>query len=135
MRMFGAFLVWMAWALAGCVAPAPKPDPLTVALVGRAVDFSTDPALPKDRRSVQSWTADGRTVLRNMGLFGADLSGRWMVRNGQYCQMLGYNTEWTCMRVTFTDGGQTVRFREIRDELSDYLINLFEVDRTGRFLP
>lgn len=135
MRMLGVFLVLMVLALAGCVAPMPEPDPLTVALVGRSVDYSTDPALTKDQRAVQSWTAEGRTVLRNMGLFGGDVSGRWIVRNGQYCQMLGNNTEWTCMRVTFTDGGQTVRFKEIRDELSDYFINLFEVDRTGRILP
>lgn len=131
--MLGAVMV--ALGLAGCVAPEPKADPLSEALAGRSVDFSADPAIPADQRQVQSWTADGRTALRNMGLFGNDLSGRWTVRNGQYCELLGYSTEWTCMRVTFRDKGATVRFREVRDELSDYLINLFEVDRTGRFLP
>lgn len=86
-------------------------------------------------RAVQSWTADGRTVMRNMGLFGGDLSGRWMVRNGHYCNMLGVSTEWTCMRVSFSNGGKTVRFVEIPKDLGDWLINVFAVDRTGTFLP
>lgn len=120
--------------LVACVATEPKTDPLTAALVGRSVDFSVDPALPRDQRAIQSWTADGRTVMRNMGMFDADLQGRWMVKNGNYCDMLGYSTEWNCMRVTFSNGGKSVRFVEIPDDLGDWLIDIFAVDRTGTFV-
>ena len=122
--------------LSACVAPLAGPDRITKALVGRAVDYSYQWDGPLAEHEVQSWTADGLTEIANGSTFGAnDISGRWRVENGRYCEIFGNQTEWTCLTVTLSEDGRTVRFREIRDEMSDYFVNLFEVDRTGAFLP
>ncbi len=122
--------------LSACVAPLSAPDRITKALVGRSVDYSFEWDGPFAEHEVQSWTADGLTEIANGSIFGADdISGRWRVENGRYCEIFGNQTDWTCLTVTVSADGRTVRFREVRDELSEIFINLFEVDRTGEFLP
>jgi hypothetical protein len=122
--------------LSASIAPLSGPDRITAALVGRSVDYSYQWDGNFADHEVQSWTAEGLTKIANGSTFGADdISGRWRVENGRYCEIFGNQTEWTCLSVTLSDDGRTVRFREIRDEVSDYFVNLFEVDRTGAFLP
>ncbi len=98
--------------LAGCLAPgAPAADPLFVLLAGRRVVYADPRAPGPGPHPWQEWGADGTTTWHGVGLFGGPSSGRWVVRNGLYCEMRGRQTEWTCWRMTTSDGGQRTRFQ------------------------
>jgi hypothetical protein len=110
--------------LAACLTPGPvKKDRITAMLEGRRVFFDQDGAetMAEADRGQQVWNADGTTLRSNMGFFGGDVSGRWTTRNDLYCTMLGYQTEWTCYRVTLSDKGRRIRFSEVVDDIGDVI--------------
>lgn len=119
--------------LPACVAPGE--DRIATALVGRSVDYTYGADIAMADREVQSWSADGRTEIRNhYNIFTSDITGRWRVEDGRYCEIFGSQTEWTCLRVTFLDG-DLIRFKEYPEGLGEVVLDLFGEDRTGRFLP
>lgn len=131
--MRGLVLLFPA-LLSACVATGGT-DAITAALVGRSVDYSYAWDRLSEDREIQTWTADGRTEISNYyNIFTHNVSGRWKVENGRYCEIFGNNPTWTCLRVTFLDGG-LVRFREFPADLGEMIVPLWVKDRTGKFLP
>lgn len=125
LRLFPLLLL-----LAACVGNAGAariPD----LLAGRTVIFGPEGA-SRDDSFWQSWTADGRTETGGPGLFAAK-TGRWQVQDGRYCEMFGASTEWTCWRITLSDGGRQIRFWEIPGDFGDLVF--FHKDMTGFFAP
>ncbi|GAB1480714.1 hypothetical protein MASR2M74_32970 [Paracoccaceae bacterium] len=100
-------------------------------LSGRTVIFGPDGAT-RDDSFWQSWTADGRTETGGPGLFAAK-SGRWQVQDGRYCEIFGLSTEWTCWRITLSDGDRQIRFWEIPGDVGDLVF--LHKDMEGYFAP
>ncbi len=116
--------------LAACVGNAGAariPDLLS----GRTVIFGPEGST-RDDTFWQSWSADGRTQTGGPGLFH-EKTGRWQVQDGRYCEIFGVSTEWSCWRITLTEGGQHIRFWEIPGDVGDLI--LFHKDMEGFFAP
>ena len=125
LRLFPLLLL-----LAACVGNAGAariPDLLS----GRTVIFGPEGAT-RDDSFWQNWTADGRTETGGPGLFAAK-AGRWQVQDGRYCEIFGASTEWTCWRITLSDGGRQIRFWEIPGDFGDLVF--FHKDMAGFFAP
>lgn len=118
--------------LSACVS-APGEDPLSKRLIGSKVVYDLREGDEGPPRS-QTWAADGTTVFdAGAGLFGGVKQGRWEVRSGRYCSEFAAKPlpkkDWTCWRVTLSDGGTRIRFKEITGDL----IPIFQRDYEGSF--
>ncbi len=100
-------------------------------LAGRSVIYG-DPGATRADAMWQEWSKDGTTRTDGPSIFHAK-TGRWKMERGTYCEIFGVSTEWTCWRITTSDGGQRVRFWEIPGDLGDMV--LFHKDMEGSFEP
>jgi len=111
-------LLLLPLLLAACIGNA-SGKPVEEMLAGHSVIYG-DPGETRDTAMWQEWGKDGTTRTGGPS-FLQSKSGRWKMDKGTYCEIFGVSTEWTCWRITVSDGGKRIRFWQIPGDIGDML--------------